>query len=232
MRKINPGWNSTDETAVWGTRNNCAKCAATMTLMKMGYNNIQAGRLANGKAPGSSSMSSAYWFKGGTHKKTNDLDDIRDAIKQAKPGSFGTIGMGRLNAKNERASGHAFSWTKTRSGKIRIEDPQTGKVYDSLDDYIKLQNFSSGTLATFSDLTNATPKWDAMEQDGVFGIAGNNNISPTNRKTVDPLETNFGNNIRKWNQARPNISSSNTYSVFNTPMSSVDSRLDELWKDL
>ena len=206
LKKVNPGYKAN----TLGVTNNCAKCSATVTLMKMGYNQVQAGITLSGSACGAASQ----WFNGGEYKKTNDLNDIKEALEKAKPGSFGMLGCGRVTDTGERASGHAMSWTKTRNGKIRIEDGQDTRIYNSFDDVVKAQEFSSGTVATFSDLTNATPNWSRLASDGVVQLPGN-------AKIVDS----YGSDNHKmfdWDIAdaisKPSISRS-TYSVFNTPMS-------------
>lgn len=179
MKKVNPFFNKSD----WaGVKNNCAKCSATLALMKMGYNQVQAGYSTGGATIGAAQN----WFVGGTHKKTNDLSDISKALNDAKPGSFGTLGCGRAATRGdgtiERDGGHEVSWTKTRNGKIRIEDGQTGKIYSSFDDLVKDQRFSSGVVADFNDLTNAKPNWTALAADSVCSL-------PNNTEVVDSYGT-------------------------------------------
>lgn len=227
LKQVNPSYSLGGEAVT----NNCAKCAATMTLMKMGYNNIQAGRSITPM----SSFSAEHWFKNGIHKKTNNIEDIKDALLDAKNGSFGTIGVGKLNGDGERISGHAMSWTKTRNGKIRIEDGQNGRIFDSVDEMMNAYGMSRNALSTFNDLTNATPNWQAIEMDGVCGIRNNERIVSTRigRDSVDnlwPLSTNYGTNtVREWTSS---IKSSNPAytSVFNTPMSSINSNFSEIEK--
>ena len=208
MKKVNPGFGAVD-----GTKNNCTKCSATLALMKMGYNQVQAGLSDRGSPSGAMQN----WFIGGVNKKSNELADIAKALKDAKPGSFGTFGCGRVNGSGARVGGHQMSWTKTRNGKIRIEDGQDGRIYESFEDAVRAMNFSSGTLATFSDLTNAKPNWSALAADGVVQLPGNTRIVDS-YGDIHQMDS-WANS---WNArlAKPEISRSN-YSVFNTPMSMV-----------
>lgn len=207
LKKVNPGYQHDV-----GAKNNCTKCSATMTLMKMGYNQVQAGLSVSGSPSGAATN----WFTGGVNKATNDLNDISKFLKDAPNGSFGMVGCGRVR-NGMRTGGHQMSWTKTRNGKIRIEDGQDGRVYDSFEDAVKEMNFSSGTLATISDLTNAKPNWSALATDGVCQLPGNTMITDSfgdrHQMTTWLAEDQNQNAFSK-----PSISRS-TYSVFNTPMS-------------
>lgn len=192
MKKVNPFFNKSD----WlGVKNNCAKCSASLALMKMGYNQVQAGYSTGGAKFGAMQN----WFIGGVHKKTNELSDISKALDDAKPGSFGTLGCGRAVIRGDgvavRESGHEVSWTKTRNGKIRIEDGQSGKIYNSFEDLVKDQKFSSGVVADFNDLTNARPNWSALAADSVCSLPNNTKVInsysdnlPTDRWRDGPFE--------------------------------------------
>lgn len=167
LQRCNPYYNK-----VAGARNNCAKCAATMSLMKMGYNHIQSGlsdtplKLA----------CEDEWFSDAKIEVSDNYTDIFKEIENTAPGSFGTLSLGRTDSAGNRVSGHSMSWTKLRDGSYRIEDGQSGKTYDSGSSLISDQGFSNGTSSTFCDLTNATPRWGALERDGVFSIENNNNF--------------------------------------------------------
>lgn len=213
LKNVNPGYKRGGD----GVRNNCAKCSAALTLKKMGYNQVQAGISLGGAKVGAMQN----WFVGGVSKKTNDLNDIAKALKEAKPGSFGSFGCGRINVYGERVGGHQMSWTKTRNGKIRIEDGQDGKIYDSFEEVVRAQNFSSGTVATFSDLTNAKPNWSALATDGVVQLPGNRKIVDS-FGDVHPLHT--------WDVSldRQPFSREN-YSVLNPKKSDIfDVKIDDL----
>ena len=203
LKQVNPGYG-----VQTGTTNNCAKCSATLTLMKMGYNNIQAGRADTPM----NAFASQQWFKGGEHKKTNDYNDIAEALNNAPNGSFGMLGLGKTDPKTgDRISGHAMSWTKTRNGKIRIEDGQNAKVFNSLEDVVNEYGMSNNTLATFSRLDNAEPIWGALEMDGVCGLRNNDDITNT-ASIFGGYSTYRGH--REFNETP-------IYSVLSTPMSSI-----------
>ena len=163
LQRCNPAYN------IAGGRNNCAKCSTTMSLMKMGYNHIQAGLADRPLKLGCESE----WFTNAKLESTNKLSDIYTSLKSVPNGSFGTMSLGRTDSIGNRISGHSLAWTKLRDGSFRIEDGQSGKQYNNFLNMVNDLKFSSGTTATFCNLTNAKPNWRNLELDGVISIQGN-----------------------------------------------------------
>ena len=188
LTRINPGRGTSGQIG----HNNCVKCSAATTLMKMGYNQISAGQAFKGL---NMERAVGEWFNNAKIDRCNSTKEAEDLLRRMPPGSFGTVSSSRYAGDNKtRIGGHAMSWTKMRNGDIRIEDGQVAKTFSSLSEACKEYGLSGEGLV--SRLDKATPNWERLEQDGAISLRGNRTVR------VDPRSSAFigyNNDLMNWN---------------------------------
>lgn len=159
IKRVNPQFNDLDA----GTKNNCVLCSVTYELRKRGYD-VQANRADEGY--GMSDLS--RWYKDVTvtplHNSLNDEGKVIDShrieedfeyrVKQQGEGASGILWV----EWNKNGSAHAMHY-EYRDGKIYINDPQTGTIYDNPHKVLKM---TSG--ASIIRLDDKEVNWDGVKE--------------------------------------------------------------------
>lgn len=160
----NYSWDSSDfginDMNQQGQSNNCAKCASTAMLRRMGYD-VQPGRSAFGaltEAP-------EYWWNNAEKYNNLSMVDAYDILNGMPNGAAGTI------AGQRDDGGHVLNWEKTESG-VNFMDfqPKNGLTNTDIRSVFNNEHFNKDKDCTIYRLDTASPNWDHMAEDGVFRI--------------------------------------------------------------
>lgn len=162
-RRINPNYGEK------GTTNNCVRCSTAMTLAKMGYSTPQG--ISAGRAMlGASNDGFSYWFDG-AEKIDGDIDSISDELSKQPKGSFGVIDVSRFDANDTRIGGHSMTYSILHDGKVRVEDGQCGKMFNTIEDAINNCAASKKGIS-ITRLDNTKPNINAIAEDNMIDVGG------------------------------------------------------------
>ena len=159
IKRVNPQNKDLDD----GTKNNCMLCSVTYDLRQRGYD-VQANRADTGY----NIQDLTRWYKNPEveavpNSPTGKLEDIDSSLiaknfeilaKNQGEGASGVI----IVEWAQSGSGHAMHY-EYKNGKVRISDPQTGKIYDNPADILQ---YTQG--ASIVRLDNKEVNWKAVKE--------------------------------------------------------------------
>ena len=160
-KNVNPGYGQR------GTTNNCTRVAATMELRNKGYDVVAARSHV-----GASAFEYETWFNGAKTKGYSSSESMRRDLLKYGEGASGALNGYFGKGLGSGSGGHALHW-EIKDRKVRIQDGQNGTIYDTFDEAWNHYGFNKGACFA-TRLDNCTPNWDAMIEDSVFGVDGNN----------------------------------------------------------
>lgn len=145
-----------------GQTNNCAKCASTAMLRRMGYD-VQPGRSNYGALTDASS----YWWDNAEQHTNLSMLDANDLLNSMPVGAAGTIAGHR-----DEGGGHILNWERTEDGVTFVDlQPVNGIFKNDINSVFDNEDFNKTKGCTVYRLDEATPNWDHMAEDGVFRVA-------------------------------------------------------------
>lgn len=145
-----------------GYVNNCMHCGVATELRSRGYN-VTAGYADKG----ASAFAFEQWFDGAKTKGYSSMEDMRRDLLKQGDGASGVMQGYFGDGIGSGMGGHTVHWS-VEGRSLKIQDGQTGKSFNSLEEANTHYGFNTGGCFA-TRLDNAKPNWDNMAKRGVVG---------------------------------------------------------------
>lgn len=160
-----------------GTENNCCMCAAAVEAKQRGFD-VRAGRCEDGCL---FETSVKEWFCGAKLNKCDTGSFEETVVKMHYSNGHLSNGSGIFDIDNCFGGKHALHYT-VYNDKLVIEDGQTGKYYEGMDDFLNKESYAvNGSEVRVARIDTCEFNFNNMADDGVLR-SGENTVSKVRAK--------------------------------------------------